>query len=60
MLVFSPAFVADCLETIYEIVIEYGELFKENGGEELHLVEGLNSHPIWIGALKDIALNSSQ
>jgi len=59
MLVFSPAFVADCLETIYEVVIEYAELFRENGGEELQLVECLNSHPLWIAALKEIVLDSS-
>ena len=59
MLVLSPAFVADCLETVYEIGIEYAELFKENGGEELQLVECLNSHPSWIAALKEIVLDAS-
>ncbi|MGQ1908414.1 ferrochelatase [Marinifilum sp. RC60d5] len=56
LMVFSPAFVADCLETTVEIGLEYGELFKENGGEELVLVESLNDHPQWIQALKDLAL----
>ncbi|MES2394550.1 MAG: ferrochelatase, partial [Bacteroidota bacterium] len=28
MLIFSPAFVSDCLETIYEIGTEYNEIFK--------------------------------
>ena len=54
ILVFSPAFVADCLETIYEIGVEYQHLFKENGGEQLQLVESLNVHPAWIKALKRI------
>lgn len=58
MLVFSPAFVADCLETIHEIAVEYDELFREHGGEKVQLVESLNDHPRWIQALKDIVLRS--
>jgi len=56
MLVFSPAFVADCLETIYEIGIEYAEIFKHNGGEKLQMVESLNTHPKWIETLKGIII----
>jgi len=52
LLVFSPAFVADCLETIYEIGIEYDEIFRKHGGEKVQLVESLNSSPQWISALK--------
>lgn len=54
MLVFSPAFVADCLETTIEIGEEYNELFKEQGGEKVQLVESLNAHPIWINTLKEL------
>ena len=57
LLVFCPAFVADCLETVYEVTVEYGEEFKEMGGEHLQLVESLNDNPMWIEALKEIALN---
>ena len=39
VLVFSPAFTADCLETIIEIGDEYKELFLEAGGEKLDYVE---------------------
>lgn len=56
MLVFSPAFVADCLETVHEIAVEYDELFRHHGGEKIQLVESLNSHPRWIQALKDMVL----
>ena len=35
LLVFSPAFVADCLETIIEIKTEYQEEFEEMGGEHV-------------------------
>ncbi|MES2140367.1 MAG: ferrochelatase [Bacteroidota bacterium] len=57
ILVFSPAFVSDCLETIYEIGIEYNEIFTEHGGEKITLVESLNDHPKWIEALKNIVLS---
>jgi ferrochelatase len=56
MLVFSPAFVADCLETIYEIGTEYNDIFKEHGGEKIQLVESLNDSPKWIGTLKKMVL----
>lgn len=55
LLVFCPAFVSDCLETTCEISIEYADLFRNLGGEELQLVEGLNDHPNWIKAICDIA-----
>jgi protoporphyrin/coproporphyrin ferrochelatase len=58
MLVFSPAFVADCLETIYEIGTEYNEIFEKHGGEKIQLVDSLNDHPTWINALKDIVVNA--
>lgn len=52
ILVFSPAFVADCLETIYEIGTEYNELFREHGGEKVQLVESLNDSDAWVEALE--------
>lgn len=55
LLVFSPAFVADCLETLYEITVEYHEEFREMGGEHVQLVESLNEHPLWIEALARMA-----
>jgi ferrochelatase len=56
ILVFSPAFVADCLETIYEIGTEYQEIFHENGGEKVTLVRSLNSSDTWVKAVKEIVL----
>lgn len=56
ILVFSPAFVADCLETIYEISTEYQEIFKEHGGESVTLVKSLNSSDVWVNAVKEIVL----
>lgn len=54
LLVFCPAFVCDCLETIYEIGVEYAMEFKHAGGQHLDLVPGLNDHSEWIEALSAI------
>jgi len=56
VLVFSPAFVADCLETTIEIGVEYKKLFQEHGGQVWQLVESLNAHPDWVECLKQIVL----
>ncbi|QVL56776.1 MAG: ferrochelatase [Simkaniaceae bacterium] len=57
VLVFSPAFVSDCLETLEEIGCQYKELFIQKGGESLDLVQGLNDHPKWIEAIERIIKN---
>lgn len=54
MLVVSPAFVADCLETIYELGVEYNHLFTEKGGKKFQLVESLNDDPAWVKGLAEI------
>ncbi|RQO75774.1 ferrochelatase [Pedobacter sp. KBW06] len=59
VLVFCPAFVADCLETLHEISVEYAEEFKTYGGEHLQLVESLNDSPIWIDALLGLVSEST-
>lgn len=51
ILAFSPAFVADCLETVVEIGQEYNHDFQEKGGEKIQLVESLNDDPAWVEAL---------
>lgn len=56
VLVFSPAFVADCLETIYEIGTEYQEIFHEHGGEKVTLVPSLNSSDEWVKAVKEMVI----
>lgn len=58
ILVFSPAFTADCLETIIEIGDEYQEIFEHHGGEKVQLVESLNDHPLWIKCLKELVVNA--
>jgi ferrochelatase len=56
LLVFCPAFVADCLETVYEVTEEYGAEFKALGGEHVQLVESLNDSPKWIDALEEMVV----
>lgn len=58
LLVVSPAFVADCLETVVEIGAEYADLFREHGGEELKLVPSLNAEPTWVSGLAGIIRSS--
>jgi ferrochelatase len=60
ILVFCPAFVADCLETTVEISHEYAEEFEKMGGEHLELVEGLNDSPKWIEAVCEIIHENSK
>ena len=52
VLVFCPAFIADCLETTVEVGEEYAEQFEEAGGEHWQLVESLNDSPAWVECLK--------
>jgi ferrochelatase len=52
--VFSPAFTADCLETLEEIGIRARETFLEHGGEDLQLIPSLNATPRWVDAVVDL------
>ena len=59
ILVFSPSFVADCLETLYEIGIELNNEFCHFGGDKLDLVPSLNDHPLWIKSLENFVLQKN-
>lgn len=54
LLIFSPAFVADCLETTVELGMEYKDLFLEHGGEKYEMVESLNVSSGWINTLNNL------
>ena len=54
ILVLSPAFTADNLETLYEIDDEYKELFIENGGKSLTMVPSLNDSSKWADSIVKI------
>ena len=53
--VFSPSFVADCLETLEEMTIRGSETFREAGGERLELIPALNSSESWVQAAAALA-----
>jgi protoporphyrin/coproporphyrin ferrochelatase len=55
LVVFCPAFVADCLETLEEIGIRAKEQFLAVGGERLTLVPSLNASAAWVDAVVTIA-----
>lgn len=52
--VVCPAFAADCLETLEEIVDQNGEAFVEAGGKRLRLIPCLNASDEHIDALEAI------
>lgn len=54
LLVYSPAFVADCLETIEEIGIRAKEQWQECGGDEITLVPSLNSSERWVDLVVEL------
>ena len=45
--VVTPAFVADCLETLEEIAMEANHQFKEHGGEDFLAIPCLNDEDEW-------------
>ena len=55
ILVMSPAFVADCLETIEELGIRGKESFLAAGGQNFTLIPCLNESPAWLTALENMA-----
>lgn len=59
ILFFSPAFVADCLETIIEIGDEYQEIFEEHGGEKVDLVASCNDKKEWVDTLEEMIRKES-
>lgn len=60
LLVFSPAFVADCLETLIEIGKEYQEEFAKLGGERVDLVPSLNDDPRWMDGVAALMRKEAQ
>ncbi|MBX3736067.1 MAG: ferrochelatase [Candidatus Didemnitutus sp.] len=51
IVVITPAFVTDCLETLEEIRVEGAEDFKAAGGEQFTHIPCLNDQPVWIDFL---------
>lgn len=57
--ILSPAFVADCLETIEELGIRAVASFRENGGQSLALVPAVNSTDAWADAVVTLSREAS-
>lgn len=57
LLVFSPAFVADCLETLVEIGVEYQDILNENGGGEVTLVPSCNDSDTFVDGIYQLLEN---
>tara|TARA_R110002049_G_scaffold77568_16_gene198473 strand:- start:1450 stop:2490 length:1041 start_codon:yes stop_codon:yes gene_type:complete len=51
LVVVTPAFVSDCLETLEEIAMEGEEIFHEVGGEEFTVIPCLNDRDDWAAVL---------
>lgn len=52
--VMSPAFSADCLETLEELALQNAEMFKSAGGGEYAYIPALNSRPDHIALLSTL------
>ena len=55
LLMISPGFSSDCVETLEELAIGLQETFKENGGENFSVVPCLNDSPGSIAMLARLA-----
>ena len=58
LVIVSPAFLADGLETLEELDIEIREIFYNNGGEDLTVVKCLNDNKSWIKEFSTLILDS--
>ncbi|ALS01079.1 ferrochelatase [Enterococcus silesiacus] len=54
ILILTPGFVSDCLETIEEIEKENYGYFMENGGEHFHYIHPFNADPIFVDILEQL------
>ena len=54
LLVITPGFAVDCIETLEEVGIEYRDLFIKNGGKNFSLVPCLNDSKEGIELIKDL------
>jgi ferrochelatase len=52
----TPGFSADCLETLEEIAVENGDIFKANGGENFAAIPCLNDSPQGMDVIREVVL----
>ena len=58
LVIVSPAFVADGLETLEELDVEVRDHFIANGGKEMTVVSCLNDNPSWLDGLENLVRNA--
>lgn len=58
--VFNPGFVADCLETLEEIAVEAGHIFKEAGGEHFTHIPCLNASDLGMKVIETMVRRELQ
>ncbi len=54
VVVLTPSFVADCLETLEELGVSARDQFVAAGGERLVVAPCVNTHPRWVEAVEDL------
>ena len=54
LLVVSPAFVSDCLETLEELAIREKENFLNAGGASFTFIPCMNTNPDWVPPLANL------
>lgn len=57
--VICPGFAADCLETLEEVALRYGDDFRQAGGQALRYIPALNAEPAHIAALSTLVRRHS-
>jgi len=60
LLIASPAFVSDCLETLEELEIRGKEIFMNAGGESYQMIPCMNVHPLWVDVVAKLSSNATQ
>lgn len=58
--IISPAFAADCLETLEELKIQNCELFLGAGGKRYEYIPALNADPLFIQCLAELTEQHTQ
>ena len=56
----TPGFVADCLETLEEIAVENGEIFRQYGGENFAAIPCLNDSEPGMDVIRHVVLRELQ
>ncbi len=58
--IITPGFSADCLETLEEIVVENGDIFKANGGQNFAAIPCLNDSKSGMAVIRNLVQRELQ